>query len=122
MPSLTLYGIPNCDTVKRARAWLTEAGATVAFVDFKKTPPTVPQLRTWAQAVGWQTLLNRQGTTWRKLDEATQALACDEAGAVALLATQPSAIKRPVVDWGDGRVTVGFGEERFAKLLAGERA
>jgi len=122
MPSITLHGIPNCDTVKRARAWLAEAGVDVAFVDFKKAPPTVPQLRTWAQSVGWQTLLNRAGTTWRKLDEAAQALACDEVGAVALLATQPSAIKRPVVDWGDGRVTVGFGEERFNKLLAGERA
>ena len=122
MLSLTLYGIPNCDTVKRARAWLLEAGADATIVDFKKTPPTVPQLRAWARAVGWQSLLNRAGTTWRKLDEATQALACDEAGAVALLATQPSAIKRPGGAWGDGRITVGFGEERFAKLLAGERA
>ena len=118
MPSLTLYGIPNCDTVKRARAWLTEAGATVAFVDFKKAPPTVPQLRTWAQAVGWQTLLNRQGTTWRKLAEGVKAAVIDATSALALMRAQASVIKRPVVEWGDGAVTVGFDEGAWAAKLA----
>lgn len=118
---LRLYGIPNCDTVKKARAWLSDSGVDYQFVDFKKDAPTVPLLKAWARQVGWETLLNRAGTTWRKLDEATQAQAVDEAGAVALMAAQASVIKRPVVDWGDGRLSVGFKPERFEALLAGAR-
>lgn len=118
---MQLYGIPNCDTVKKARTWLDQAGRPHEFVDFKKTPPTVPQLKVWAAQLGWEKLLNRASTTWRKLDEATQALAVDEAGALALMATQPSLIKRPVVDWGDGRLSVGFKPEQFEALAAGGR-
>lgn len=118
---LRLYGIPNCDTVKKARAWLAEAGVEYQFVDFKKDAPSVGQLKAWAKQVGWELLLNRAGTTWRKLDAATQSLAVDEAGAVALMATQSSVIKRPVVDWGDGRLSVGFKPERFEALRAGAR-
>lgn len=105
---MQLYGIPNCDTVKKARAWLDQQGIAHQFIDFKKQPASVAQLRTWAQAAGWQTLLNRAGTTWRKLDEAQQQLAVDEAGAVALMATQSSLIKRPVAAWPDGSITVGL--------------
>jgi arsenate reductase (glutaredoxin) len=105
---MNLYGIPNCDTVKKARAWLQETGQPHTFVDFKKNPPTVPQLQAWAQAVGWQTLLNKASSTWRGLDEAQQALALDQAGAVALMATHSSLIKRPVAQWPDGRITVGL--------------
>ncbi len=105
---MQLYGIPNCNTVKKARAWLDQQGIAHQFIDFKKQPATVPQLTAWAQQVGWQTLLNRAGTTWRKLSEAEQQLAVDEAGAVALMATQSSLIKRPVAEWPDGGVTVGL--------------
>lgn len=105
---MQLHGIPNCDTVKKARAWLTEQGRAHDFVDFKKQAPTVPLLKTWSAQVGWEKLLNRAGTTWRQLDEAQKALAVDEAGALALMATQPSLIKRPVVVWDDGAVTVGL--------------
>ncbi len=105
---MQLYGIPNCDTVKKARAALNEAGVAHDFIDFKKQPPTVPLLKTWAKAVGWTSLLNKAGTTWKKLDAAQQALAIDEAGALALMATQSSLIKRPVVVWDDGSITVGL--------------
>lgn len=103
-----LYGIPNCDTVKKARAWLTEQGVAHTFVDFKKQAPTVAQLQAWARLVPWAQLLNRAGTTWRQLDAAQQALAVDEAGALALMATHPSLIKRPVAAWPDGSLTVGL--------------
>jgi Spx/MgsR family transcriptional regulator len=118
---LRLYGISNCDTVKRARAWLSAAGLEHQFVDFKREAPSVALLKQWAGQQPWETLLNRAGTTWRKLDAAEQALAVDEAGALALMATHASLIKRPVVDWGDGRLSVGFKEPQFA-LLAKERS
>jgi Spx/MgsR family transcriptional regulator len=104
----TLYGIPNCDTVKKARAWLAGEGVEHAFHDFRKAGVPEARLEQWMAAAGWEKLLNRQGTTWRKLDPATQAKAQDPAGARALMLAQPSVIKRPVVEWPDGAVTVGF--------------
>ena len=107
---LVLHGIPNCDTVKKARAWLAERGAPVTFHDFKKQGVPPAHLQRWMAAVGWEKVLNRQGTTWRKLDAAAQARVQDAASAAALLQAEPSAIKRPVVEWSDapGDVTVGF--------------
>lgn len=116
---MVVYGIPNCDTVKKARAWLAAAGCDAQFVDFKKQAPTVAQLQTWADQVGWEQLLNRSGTTWRKLDEASQDLAQDAAGAIGLMATHSSLIKRPVVDWGNGRLTVGFQPAVFETQVKG---
>ena len=107
-PSLTLYGIPNCDTVKKARAWLADADVTVQFHDFKKQRVPEDRLDHWLATAGWDRLLNRQGTTWRKLDEATKAAASDAQGARALMLAQPSVIKRPVVEWPQGDVSVGF--------------
>lgn len=107
-PSTTLYGIPNCDTVKKARAWLTDRGVAVRFHDFKKQGVPPDHLQRWLAAAGWDKVLNRQGTTWRKLPPATQAAVHDATSAAALLVQQPSAIKRPVVEWPDGAVTVGF--------------
>jgi Spx/MgsR family transcriptional regulator len=111
---LVLYGIPNCDTVKKARAWLAAQGLEAGFHDFKKQGVPRAQLDRWIAAVGWERLLNRQGTTWRRLDAATQAGVQDAASAAALLVQQPSAIKRPVVEWPDGRVTVGFAPADWA--------
>ena len=108
MANPTLYGITNCDTVKKARAWLDEAGVAYAFHDFKKSGVPADRLQQWMRAAGWERLLNRQGTTWRRLDPASQASAQDAAGAGALMLAQPSVIKRPVVEWPDGAVTVGF--------------
>ena len=110
---IILYGIPNCDTVKKARTWLDEHGVDYQFHDFKKQGVPPAQLQRWAQAAGWETLLNRKGTTWRKLDAAAQAGATDSAGAQALMLANPSVIKRPVVDWGQG-ITVGFDAAAWA--------
>jgi Spx/MgsR family transcriptional regulator len=103
-----LYGIPNCDTVKKARAWLAAQGTEVVFHDFKKAGVPPAHLDAWIAAVGWQSLLNRQGSTWRKLDPVTQAAVLDAASARALMLAQPSVIRRPVVEWGAAAVTVGL--------------
>ena len=111
---LEVYGIANCDTVKKARAWLLEQGVAHRFHDFKKSGVSADQLRSWVQAVGQDKLLNRQGTTWRKLSPDQQAGAAESAGALALMQAQPSLIKRPVVAWPDGQVSVGFKPEDWA--------
>jgi arsenate reductase len=108
LAAMIVYGIPNCDVVKRARAWLDERGTSHTFHDFKKAGAPDQRLDAWFQSAGWEALLNRKGTTWRKLDEATQARVNDARSARALMLDQPSVIKRPVVDWDDGRITVGF--------------
>jgi arsenate reductase (glutaredoxin) len=105
---LTLYGIPNCDTVKKARAWLAEHGVDYQFHDFKRAGVPGDRLDGWMREVGADKLLNRQGTTWRKLPPEAQLRAGNAPGARALMLEQPSVIKRPVVEWPQGPVTVGF--------------
>jgi Spx/MgsR family transcriptional regulator len=105
---VTVFGIPNCDTVKRARALLQERGVSHTFHDFKRQGVPPERLDAWMAALGWERLLNRQGTTWRKLDEAAKAAVVDAASARALMLTQPSVIRRPVVEWADGTVTDGL--------------
>ena len=115
-PTIIVYGIPNCDTVKKARAWLQEQGLAYQFHDFKKQGVPAERLPAWMAAVGWEKLLNRQGTTWRKLDAAVQAGVTDARSAAALMCEQPSVIKRPVVEWQGGPagdVTVGFSPEAW---------
>lgn len=114
---MQLYGISNCDSVKRARAWLVAHGVAHQFHDFKKAGVPGAGLEAWAAALGWEPLLNRRGTTWRQLDAAAQAAVVDAASACALMRAQPSVIKRPVVEWPGGSVTVGFDAERWAALL-----
>jgi arsenate reductase len=116
--SVTVYGISNCDTVKKARAWLAEYGVEVTFHDFKKLGVPAADLPTWAKAVGWETLVNRKGTTWRKLDEATRLAVVDLPSATALMLAHPSVVKRPVVAWSDGRLTVGFDPAVFASHVS----
>ena len=111
---ITLYGIPNCDTVKKARAWLTERGVDFAFHDFKKQGVPADRVDGWLKAVGWETLVNRKGTTWRKLEEVERAAVVDAASAKTLVLAHASVIKRPVVQWSDGSVTVGFDAEGWA--------
>jgi len=115
-PTVTLYGIPNCDTVKRARVWLDEHGQAYAFHDFKKQGVPADQLDRWMAAAGWERVLNRQGTTWRKLDDGLKAGVTDAASARAVMLEHASTIKRPVVDWGD-RITVGFDAPAWAAGL-----
>jgi arsenate reductase (glutaredoxin) len=105
---MKVYGIANCDTVKRARAWLTANGVAHEFHDFKKAGVPADHIDAWLQAAGWERLLNRQGTTWRQLDAAVRADVTDAASARAVMLAQPSTIKRPVVEWPDGRISVGF--------------
>ena len=107
---ITLYGIANCDTVKKARTWLTQQGQAYEFHDFKKQGVPPEELAQWTQALGWEKLLNRKGTTWRKFDAATQAAVVDDASARALMLAHASVIKRPVVAWGHD-TTVGFDPE-----------
>ena len=115
--ALIVYGIANCDTVKRARAWLAGRGAAVQFHDFKKAGVPADQLDGWIAAVGWQRLLNRQGSTWRKLDDGAKAAVVDAASARALMLAQASVIKRPVVAWPGGEITVGFDTDDVSRRL-----
>ena len=108
-----VYGIPNCDTVKKARTWLADQGLHAAFHDFKKKGVPEAQLDTWLSAVGWETLLNRTGTTGRKLDAAVQAGVTDSASAKKVMLAHASTIKRPVIAWPSGKVTVGFTPEQW---------
>lgn len=117
-PLPTLYGLPNCDTVKKARAWLTEQGLSYVFHDFKKHGVPAELLPQWLASVGWQTLVNRKGSTWRKLDEATRLAVVDDSTATALMLAHPSVIKRPVVRWPPNSVTVGFDAVVFAQKAA----
>ena len=108
---ITLYGIPHCDTVKKSRAWLTAQGFGHVFHDFRKLGVPADRLALWMDEAGWEKLLNRQGTTWRKLGPDVQARVVDAASASALMQEHPSLIKRPVVEWpvhGALCLTVGF--------------
>ena len=106
--TIIVFGIPNCDTVKKARAWLIEQGVNHEFHDFKKFGVPQPALDRWIDALGCKNLINRKGTTWRASDAATQAAVVDAASAVAVMKANSSVIKRPVVQWPSGQVTVGF--------------
>ena len=113
--TITLYGIPNCDTVKKARTWLEERGTAYAFHDYKKAGADPAKLAAWAKVVGWERLLNRAGTTFRKLPEADRE-GLDEARAIALMVANPSCIKRPVVEH-PGGLLVGFKPDEWAASL-----
>jgi arsenate reductase len=111
----TLYGIPNCDTVKKARVWLDQHGVAHAFHDYKKAGIDRERLETWVAAHGWETVLNRAGMTFRALPDADKT-GLNAAKAVDLMLAQPSMIKRPVLDLGD-RTLVGFKPEAYAAAL-----
>ena len=113
---MKLYGIPNCDTVKKARAWLAAHAHEAAFHDFRKQGVDVAWLREVAAQTGWQALLNTRGTTWRRLSDAEKAAVSDEASALALMIAQPSVIKRPVLER-DGRYHLGFAEAQYQAIF-----
>jgi arsenate reductase (glutaredoxin) len=111
--SITIYGIKNCDTMKKARAWLDGHGVAYDFHDYKTAGIAKDKLKQWSDEVGWETLLNRAGTTFKKLPDADKE-GLNERKALALMAAQPSMIKRPVLDLG-GKLLVGFKEDVYAK-------
>ena len=115
--SITLYGIPNCDSVKKARAWLAAQGTAHQFFDFKKQGVPEQRLTTWVEALGWAPLINTRGTTWRKLDDATRAGVGDAPAAIALMLAHPSVIKRPVMEWGNCSVSVGFDDVEWRQRI-----
>ena len=116
--SILVYGIPNCNTVKKARTWLEERGVAYTFHDYKKQGVPVDRLDAWIKSVGWEVLVNRQGTTWRKFDDATKAGVVDAASAKALMVSSPSVIKRPVVERAGQVLSVGFDDKKVAELVA----
>lgn len=113
--ALELYGIPNCDTVKKARKWLEAEGVDFTFHDYKKEGADPALLEQWADVVGWEVLLNRRGTTFRKLPDRDKA-GIDRNKAIALMAQHPSMIKRPVVVH-SGAILIGFDPEKWAAEL-----
>ena len=113
---ITLYGISNCDTVRKARNWLSSHDVDYQFHDFRKDGLTLSQLKVWAKAVGWETLLNRRGQTWRKLTDKQKA-ELNEAGALKLMQANPTLIKRPVLET-KKRVHVGFTAADYQQLFS----
>ena len=113
--TITINGIPNCDTVKKARKWLDAQGVDYTFRDFKKDAPSADEVGAWADSAGWEVLLNKRGTTFRKLDEANKA-DLSQAKAIALMVQHPSLIKRPVLEYGGG-LLVGFKEDQWKDEL-----
>jgi arsenate reductase len=116
--NIRLYGISNCEQVKRARAWFGARGLAVEFVDHKKTPPTPALIERWLAHVDASRLVNRAGTTWRKLDDAERAGADTRSGAIALMVAHPSLIRRPVIEH-DGALLVGFDADDYARKFHG---
>ena len=113
--SVTIYGIKNCDTMKKARTWLDAHKVAYEFHDYKTAGIDKPVLEAWAKKVGWEVLLNKAGTTFKKLPDAKKEK-LDEKKAIALMLDQPSMIKRPVLDIG-GKLTVGFKSEAYEKAV-----
>lgn len=112
---ITLYGLPNCDRCRAARAWLRQRGLDHEFVDLRATPPAEAQLRRWQAAAGWEALLNRRSTTWRGLPAAERAVSA--AGAARqLIRRHPAVMKRPLLDCEAG-ILVGFAADAYARLL-----
>ena len=112
----TLYGIRNCDTMKKAWTWLDQHGVAYDFHDYKKAGIDRATLEGWVRQVGWEVLLNRAGTTFKKLPDADRQ-GIDEGKAIALMLAQPSMIKRPVLDLGGGKLMVGFKPELYGEAL-----
>jgi arsenate reductase len=114
---MKLFGIPNCDTVKKARTWLADAGIAFEFHDFKKQGLDQATVQAWLQDVDWELLVNRKGTTWRALPDERRAAIVDAASATALMLENPSVVKRPVLT-GAGPTQVGFKPDMYSQLFA----
>ncbi len=114
--ALRLYGIPNCDQVRAARAWLNKQGITAEFIDLKKTGLAQTTLDRWLTHLPWDALLNRRGLTWRALDATARAQIVDQQSAAELMMAQPLIVKRPVLEFGE-KISVGFSEPLYQSLF-----
>jgi Spx/MgsR family transcriptional regulator len=113
---IKIYGIPNCDTMKKARRWLEANGIDYDFHDYKKLGVPEKNLKNWVNQTGWETILNKRGTTWRKLDDEVKGN-IDEAAAIQVMLNNPSIIKRPVLESGK-LLLIGFNEDQYKQLIA----
>lgn len=114
---MIVYGIKNCNTVKSALDWLKKSKIEFEFHDYKKSGVTASKLTDWSKQVGWESLVNKRGLTWRQLDEATQKKVTNEKAAIALMMEKTSVIKRPLIEIKDKVVLLGFDEADYAKKL-----
>lgn len=114
---MTVYGIKNCNTVKSALDWLKKKNVTFEFHDYKTKGVTPEKLRQWSKQVGWESLVNKKGTTWRQLDDAIKDNVTNEAAAIALMQEKTSVIKRPLIEENGKVITLGFDEDAYKKLL-----
>lgn len=114
---MTVYGIKNCNTVKSALDWLKKRNVDFEFHDYKSKGITEAKLKEWSKQVGWESLVNKRGTTWRKLDEATQLSITSEKSAIALMKEKTSVIKRPLIEKNDKVAALGFDEKEYQKLV-----
>lgn len=114
---MIVYGIKNCNTVKTALDWLKKNKLEFEFHDYKSRGISESKLQQWSKQVGWENLVNKKGTTWRQLDEATQSKITNERAAIALMKEKTSVIKRPLIEDGDKVLVLGFDEARYKKLL-----
>lgn len=110
-----MYGIPNCNTMKKARDWLQQHAVDYEFHDYKKKGTTPDQLKHWVSQLGWETLINKRGTSWRKLDEYIRETMSDES-AISVMQDNPTIIKRPLLEY-DGKLLVGFDEKQYEQEL-----
>lgn len=112
-----VYGIPNCDTIKKTIGWLQKNKITYQFYDYKKKGITPAKLKAWSKQVGWESLVNKKGSTWRQLSQATQITITNEKAAIGLLVENTSAIKRPVIEKEGKVITVGFDEQAYKDIF-----
>jgi arsenate reductase len=117
----TLYGIPNCDTVKKARTWLADQGHAFDFHDFKKQGLARDTVAAWLEQLDWEVLVNRKGTTWRNLTDEQKAAVVDKASALEVILQNPSVVKRPVLE-GAGPLSVGFSDAQYRRIFGGDAA
>ena len=117
-----IYGIPNCDTVKKVFTWFKENKIPYEFHDYKKTGISPAKLKAWSGQVGWEVLLNKRGTTWKELDAKTQASITNEKAAIKLMAENTSSIKRPVIEKGDKVMIVGYDVTAYENLFKNKSA
>jgi arsenate reductase (glutaredoxin) len=115
---MTLYGIKNCNTVKSAVDWLKKNNVEFEFHDYKKSGITADKLKDWSKQVGWESLVNKRGTTWRQLDEAVQSKITNERAAIELMKEKTSVIKRPLIEEKGKVISLGFDEHEYAKVFS----